>query len=455
MPNSGRIPTSARTTLALLFLINLLNFYDRQILAAVTEPVRLEFGLSDTAIGWLGTAFTLFYAAVGLPLGRLSDRGSRAKLLGGGVAVWSACTAASGLAFNYWSLFVARLGVGFGEASCSPASHSLIGDLYPSAKRARALSLFMLGLPIGIFLSGVGSGLIAKAWGWRAAFFVALVPGLLLAFYISRIVEPARGAADAAGHADAAVSLGGSSTSAGSSTLASILAPYLALWRIPTLRWIVLSGALHNFNAYAVNAFMPALLSRYHGLGIADANIVAAITLGLVGVVALLAGGSLADRARHWRPDGRLLLGTAAFTVATPCIYFALALAPGAIVPFMVLMGFGWMCFYFYYATVYASVHDVVPAHLRGTAMAFYFFWMYVLGGAFGTAILGMLSDRFARRAMEAAGRTVMTDAVRATGLHDAFIIVPIICAALALVLFAASRTVERDMRRLERPSVP
>ncbi len=439
MPESTPVPTSARTTLILLFLINLLNFYDRQILATVTEPVRREFGLSDGAIGWLGTAFTLFYAAIGLPLGRLSDRGSRARLLGWGVTVWSVCTAASGLAINYWTLFAARLGVGFGEASCSPASHSLIGDLYPSAKRARALSLFMLGLPIGIFLAGVFSGLIAKAWGWRAAFFVAIVPGLVLAYAVSRIVEPPRGSAD---HAATSTSAPTHATAA-----AGFWAPYLALWRIPTLRWIVLSGALHNFNAYAVNAFMPAYLGRYHGLTIANANIVAGITLGLVGVFSLVFGGMLSDRARHWRPNGRLIVGSIALAISSPCVYFALALAPGAIVPFMMLMGLGWMCFYLYYATVYASVHDVVPAHLRGTAMAVYFFWMYVLGGAFGTAILGMLSDRLAHRAMEATGSTVMTDAIRAMGLHDAFFIVPAIGMTLALVLFAASRTVERDIR--------
>jgi len=429
------IPTSAGTTLVLLFLVNLLNFYDRQILAAVTEPLRLEFALSDGAIGWLGTAFTLFYAAVGLPLGRLADRGSRARILGVGVAVWSACTAASGLAWNYWSLFAARMGVGFGEASCSPAANSLIGDLYPSTRRARAISLFMLGLPIGIFLSGVGSGLIAKAWGWRMAFFVATVPGLVLAYFVSRIVEPSRGGA------------AGTSTHAHAATTASLWTPYLELWRIPTLRWIVMSGALHNFNAYAVNAFMPAYLGRYHGLEIASANIVAGITLGLVGVVSLLLGGVASDRLRQWRPNGRLILGSVAMAVASPCVFFALSLAPGAIAPFMALMGLGWMCFYLYYSAVYAAVHDVVPARLRGTAMAVYFFWMYVLGGAFGTAILGMLSDRFARRAMTAAGSVEMSNAFRATGLHDAFFIVPAIGLALAVVLYAASRTLTKDMQ--------
>ena len=197
MPTPMPTPTRARNALFLLFCVNLLNFYDRQIIAVVTEPVRREFGLSDTAIGWLSTAFVLFYAAVGLPLGRWADLGSRSKLLGVGVTIWSLATAASGLAFNYWSLFAARLGVGFGEAAASPASNSLIGDLYPATRRARAISLFMLGLPIGIFLSNLLSGMIAKGYGWRMSFYVATIPGLILAVLVSRIVEPPRGAADA------------------------------------------------------------------------------------------------------------------------------------------------------------------------------------------------------------------------------------------------------------------
>jgi len=133
--------------LAVLFCLNALNFYDRQILGAVAEPVRKELGLSDTKIGLLGTAFTLLYAAVGVPFGRLADTWTRNRLLSLGVAAWSLLTAASGFVHGYWALFATRLGVGIGEASCAPAASSLIGDLFPAGQRARALSIFMLGLP--------------------------------------------------------------------------------------------------------------------------------------------------------------------------------------------------------------------------------------------------------------------------------------------------------------------
>src|SRR5437773_8254427 len=130
----------------ILFAINTMNFFDRQMLGAVGEPIRKEWGLSDSALGALGTAFTLLYAFVGVPFGRLTDRTKRTRLLSMGVFVWSLMTAVSGAALSFWQLFAARLGVGVGEASCAPAATSLIGDLFPAIRRAMALSIFMLGL---------------------------------------------------------------------------------------------------------------------------------------------------------------------------------------------------------------------------------------------------------------------------------------------------------------------
>jgi len=427
--------SKATYALWVLFGINMMNFFDRQILAAVTEPIRMEWHLNDTALGWLNTAFVLLYAAVGVPLGRLSDRWLRTRILSIGVSVWSVFTAASGLAWNYWSLFAVRLGVGVGEASCAPAANSLIGDLFPPQKRARAISIFMLGLPIGIFTSNLSSGIIAKAYGWRVMFFIACIPGLILAVLALRIREPHRGAAEE--HHVAGAQQEGS--------------PYWRVLRIPTIWWIILSGALHNFNAYAVNAFLPAFLGRYHGMDLRQANTIAAIVLGAVGVVGLLGGGWAADKFRQTRANGRMLLATASLLVSTPLVYLALDRPKGDLVGFMLLMGFGWMLIYVYYATVYAAIQDVVEPGLRATAMALYFFAMYVLGGSFGTSILGMLSDHYARQAMTAAGATAMTEAFRAEGLHNAFYVVPLVSLILAGVLYAGSRTIAKDMDKLQR----
>jgi len=427
--------TKAGFALSVLFGINMMNFFDRQILAAVTEPIRMEWHLNDTALGWLNTAFVLLYAAVGVPLGRLSDRWLRTKILSLGVTIWSLFTAASGLAWNYWSLFAVRLGVGVGEASCAPAANSLIGDLFPPHKRARAISIFMLGLPIGIFASNLSSGIIAKTYGWRITFFIACIPGLILAVLALKIREPHRGGAE--DHNIVGLQQEGS--------------PYWRVLRIPTIWWIILSGALHNFNAYAVNAFLPAFLGRYHGMDLRQANTIAAVVLGAVGVAGLLGGGWAADKLRKTRANGRMLLASASLFVSTPLVYLALDRPKGDLVGFMLLMGFGWMLIYVYYATVYAAIQDVVEPGLRATAMALYFFAMYVLGGSFGTSILGMLSDHYARQAMTAAGATAMTEAARAEGLHSAFYVVPLVSLILAAVLYAGSRTIAKDMERLQR----
>ena len=420
--------------LLVLFGINMMNFYDRQIPAAVTEPMRKEFLLTDTQIGLLATAFTLIYAVAGVPLGRLSDTRARKKILAAGVTVWSVLTAASGFARSYATLFAARLGVGIGEASCAPAANSLIGDLYPPQKRARAISIFMLGLPIGIFLSNLLSGRLAAAYNnWRVPFLVACVPGLILAVLAFRIREPRRGAAD--GYTVPPVT-------------SSTRNPYLAVLSIPTMWWIIASGALHNFNAYAVNAFLPAYLGRYHGLGLKDANTITAFVLGAVGVVGLLGGGLAADWITRRRKDGRMLLAALSLAISTPCVYLALGQPKGSIIPFMMLMGIGWMLIYVYYVTVYSAIQDVVDPGSRATAMALYFFAMYVLGGSFGTTILGLLSDHYANKAMLDAGGTQI-EAFRAAGLHSAFYVVPLVSLLLAGVLWAGSRTIAKDMSKL------
>jgi MFS family permease len=415
-----------------LFGINTMNFYDRQILSAVAEPVRKEWGLSDTSLGLLGTAFTLLYAFVGVPFGRMADTRSRKWLLCVGCAVWSLLTAASGLAQNAWQLFVARLGVGVGEASCAPAANSLIGDLYPPKQRSRALSIFMLGLPVGMFFSFLISGLIAHKFGWRAAFYLACLPGLALAALAAWLPEPGRGASE--GRVDAAHRPG---------------SPYAVVLGIPTLLWIIASGALHNFNMYATTSFMVPFLARYHALDLKTAAFAAALALGVSGAVGLLAGGWAADRFGGARANGRLLLSAVVMAAAAPFVYLALRLPGGAIVPFVVLMGAGLTCVYVYYSSVYAAIQDVVEPALRGTAMSVYFLAMYVLGASLGPVGTGMLSDFFARRAMSEAGATAMSEAFKAAGLHHAMYVIPVLCLALAAVLYAASRTVVRDMARL------
>jgi predicted MFS family arabinose efflux permease len=451
-------------TLLVLLGINTMNFFDRQVLGAVGEPIKREYRLSDAELGLLGSAFIYLYALVGIPLGYWADVGRRKTILAAGATLWSLLTSLSGFAWSFASLFVMRLGVGIGEASCAPAANSLLGDLFPPQRRARALSVFMFGLPLGLGLSFVISGEIAHFWGWRGALFAAGLPGLVLGLLVFRIPEPSRGAAEAHDV--------GSARREGS--------PLGTVLRIPTMWWIILSGALHNFNMYALGQFLSPLLIREYGIRIDRANWIAGIVYGFGGGLGILLGGWFCDRLMRRRISGRLEVAALALLIATPCLFLALQESRGHVLAFA-----GWMlpacvCLYVYYSGVYATIQDIVEPALRGTAMALYFCAMYLLGAAQGPWATGLTSDHFAQRAAASnpdgvpavvallsgsptAGSPVQPPWAAlgiifrenrraiATGLHQAMYLTVVLSAALVLVLLAASWTVRSDFEKLQR----
>jgi len=414
-------------SLAVLFAVNVLNFYDRGVLGALVEPIRREFSLSDTQIGALTTVFTLLYAVVGLPAGRAADTWSRKKLLALGVSVWAGLTAWGGLASSYLMLLLSRLGVAVGECVCAPAATSWIGDLFPASRRSRALALFMLGVPIGLALSFSISGPVAQARGWRTALVLAALPAVALVPLLLTLREPERGAAEAApAHTASAWSL----------------------LRIPTLWWIIASGALVNFNLYALSAFLPAFLTRFHGLSVGRAGFWAGVGSGVAGVAGGLVAGAWGDRAIRRRPNGRMLAAGQTSLLAAPAALCGIAQPAGSasLAIWCIMAAYGLLNMY--YGFVYASIHDIVAPRLRGTTMALYFLAMYLCGAAFGPLITGRLSDFLARRAAAAAGSAALTEASRAAGLHQAMYLIPALALALSLVLFAGARTIARDMAR-------
>jgi MFS family permease len=432
----AKAASGAKYALFLLFAINLLNFFDRQLLGALGEPVRHEFHLSDTALGFLGTIFTIIYAFVGLPLGALSDRWSRNKLIALGTAFWSILTAATGFAQNYAQIFIARLGVGVGEATCAPAGQSLIGDLFPPQQRAKAMGVFMLGLPAGIFLAYISAGAIATRYGWRAAFWFACIPGIILAVMALRIPEPLRGGLDP----------GRVITTAKN----AVKSPFAAVLGLPTMWWIIMSGIFHNFNMYAINSFNTPFLQRFHEMSLLNASYVSSISVGAVGAIGLLVGGWLADKVSARRRNGRLLVAASAMAIAAPCIFMAINQPKGSITAYIVFMTLGTITMFVYYATVYAAIQDVIEPRLRGMAVAIYFCFMYILGASMGPVGTGALSDHFAHKAMTDAGASTMTEAFKAIGLHNAMYAIPILALAAAFVLFMASRTMDKDVRKQE-----
>ena len=418
-------------SVVVLFAINILNFYDRHVPAALVEPMRKEFHLSDTQIGLIGSAFIWIYAIIGVPLGRIADTASRKKLLAWGVVIWTALTASAGLATTYTFLLFSRVGVGVGEAACAPTATSWLGDLFPPDKRSRVLALFMLGVPVGGALGYFFSGPIAQAYGWRAAMVFAAVPALLLVPALLMLEEPQRGASEL-------------------HPAPLVRASMWNVLRIPTLWWIILSGALLNFNAYAFATFLPAFLSRVHGVSLAKSG----IDTGILYLIGGVAGGTLAgfigDSIVHRRKDGRLLCASALALTAIPFACIGILQPAGSLHLAMVFLALTYGSLTTYYGLVYSAIQDIVPPNQRASAMAVYFMAMYMCGASFGPLFTGKLSDVLARRAAALAGSPSVTETFRAVGLQQAMLIIPVLCLALAFVLYMGSRTIIADMAKRE-----
>ncbi len=431
--------TPIYASLAVLFLINVLNFYDRNVGNALTEPLKHEFKLSDQEIGFMGSAFIWLYAIVGVPLGRLADHSNRKYILVGGVLVWSLLTAMNSFAQTYTHLILARLGVAVGEAVVAPTATSWIGDLFPADKRARALAIFMLGVPLGGALSYMLSGPVAQAFGWRIAMVIAAVPALFLAPALLFLEEPKRGAMEAHGH----------STAAGES-MWSVL-------RIPTMWWIIASGALLNFNMYAIHSFLPSLLIRVHGLSLAQAGIGVGTIMAIGGLSGALLAANLGDRVIRTHQNGRLMLAAVFAVLGAPAAYLGIVQPNGSIWVASVFMVLAYASCNSYYGLVYSSIQDIVAPRQRASTMSIYFMAMYLCGASLGPLLTGTLSDWRARVAAQTAGSAVITAQHRAIGLQEAMLVVPVLLLLLGAVLYAGSRTVAADMgkRQLELAGVP
>ena len=415
-----------KSSLAVLFLVNVLNFYDRQALGAVLEPLRHEFQLTDTQLGGLVTMFTVVFALAGLPLGRLADTARRKRLLALGVTAWTALTALGGVAVSYGTLLATRLGVGIGEAVCTPAAASWIGDLVPVRQRARAMAGFMTAVPVGIMLSSAISGPVAQAHGWRVALMLAAAPGLVLVPAVLCLTEPVRADRSADGR--------------GAGLHGSPHGWLRGLMRIPALWWMAVSGALVNFGLYSFSTFLPAFLTRVHGLSVAQAGVWTGIGSGASGILGGIAAGVWGDRIIRTRHNGRMLLAAGAALAAALPAFAAIQLPPGRAAAAVPLLMAAYGLLQMYYGLVYSSIQDIVEPGMRGAAMAAYFVVTYLGGASWGPLITGGLSDHFAWEAARASGSAVVTEAARAIGLHHAMYAIPAVSVVLAGVLWMGAR---------------
>lgn len=369
----------ARYALAVMVGINFLNYLDRYILPTVGAQVQREFHLSDTQFGAVLTAFLLVYAVSTIPFGIWADRGVRRAVIGTGVAIWSVATLFTGLVRSFPQLFAARAVLGVGEASYYPAGTSLMADYFPKSSRGRAMSIWSAGTALGIAVGFAGGGLVAAHFGWRVAFYMTAVPGLILAALAFRLREPLRGATEASGPR-------------GPRAQSITVAHFRALLAIPTLRaTIAAETALFFVLAGAAN-WLPTYLGRRFGLGLASAGTLSGAALVVGGLIGTLSGGWLADRFALRRPRANLEVGIAGFVAGAFLVTGAL-LAPSLLL-FMPLLFLGVVALYLYTGPYTAIKQNVVLPTLRASAVTLALLIEHLLGDSYSPAAIGFVSDR-------------------------------------------------------------
>ncbi|HEY0492351.1 MAG TPA: MFS transporter [Candidatus Dormibacteraeota bacterium] len=372
-------PGYARYVLGVMVGINFLNYLDRYILPVVASKIQDEFHLSDTAIGGLGTAFLLVYAVSALPFGLWADRGVRRTVVAVGVTIWSLATLLTGLARNYAQLFAARALLGIGEASYYPAGTSLLGDYFPRSQRGRAMSIWGAGTAVGIAVGFAGGGVVAGVFGWRAAFYLTAIPGLLFALLAFRLREPLRGAAEAGGPAT------GPATRVGLRRFRQLLA-------IPSLRATIAAETLLFFVLGGAAFWLPEYLHRRFGLGTAGAGTLAGGVLVVGGLIGTLSGGVIADWwSRRRGATANLPIGAVGFLLGAIFVTLAL-LAPGP-ASFVPLFLLGVIALYLYSGPYTAIKQNVVLPTFRASAVTLSLLIEHLLGDSYSPIAIGRLSD--------------------------------------------------------------
>jgi len=373
-----------RYTLGVLVVVYTFNFIDRQILSILIEPIKADLGVSDFGMGLLsGTAFAIFYATLGMPLALIADRWNRRNLIGLSLAIWSGMTALSGLAMNFWQLAVARIGVGIGEAGCSPSAHSMLADLYPAKERATALGIYSLGIPIGIMFGLFAGGAIADAFGWRIAFFVVGIPGLILSAVVFLTVkEPPRGLAD------------GHSPSLAAPNHASIIEVFRFLAARRSFVQMGIGGGLTAFVGYGLVTWAPTFFVRSHDMSLTEAGFWLGLVLGIPGGLGIVAGGWFSDR--FGARDTRWYLWVVVIALAAGVPLSAAAFLVEAWWLSLLLLCFPVMLGNFYQGTTFAQTQGLAPVRMRAVAAAILLFVLNFIGFIFGPPAVGILSDLLA-----------------------------------------------------------
>ncbi|HIJ94707.1 MAG TPA: MFS transporter [Desulfuromonadales bacterium] len=379
-----------RYALGLLLTVNLLNYIDRQVLFAVFPLIKNDLQLSDTALGFLGSAFMLSYMLLAPLFGWLGDRWSRTGLAAGGLVVWSLATALAGLAPGYRSLVAARATVGVGEASFGTVSPGIVADFFPKERRGQILSLFYAAIPVGSALGYLLGGILGQRYGWHSAFLLVGLPGLLLALPLALLRTPARGG-------DVSLSdVGGPHKSGEEKTAAS---GYASLAKNHSFICNTLAMAAMTFAMGGLAQWLPTFLNRVHGVDVAKGNMLFGATTVVAGILGTLAGGWLGDRWQKKSAQGYLLVSGWGFLLGTPFAVWAI-LAPG-LSSCMTAIFMAEFFLFLNTGPLNTVIINVTIPVMRAMAFAVNIFFIHALGDAISPSILGWFSDRWdLRRAL-------------------------------------------------------
>ena len=432
------------TALALLFLVSFFNYMDRYMLAVLLPAIKADLQLSDTQIGFItGLAFTLFYVTMGIPIARLADRYNRKNIIAIALSFWSAMTALCGVAQNFMQLAVARVLVGVGEAGASPPSHSLIADLFPVEKRARALSVYSLGAPVGILVGFMLGGWITQLYGWRAALFTVGIPGILVALVVYRkLHEPARGAADGLAQKSEApprhAGLDPASSVANGLPQKIEMPPFWfslkTLMSSPTFRHLSVGTGLYTVVWLGVVQWLPSFFTRSFGLEIGEVGTWLAIILSVSQIIGMLLGGWLADRLGAadlrwyvWVPSLAILVSTPMFALTfltqNPTLAFL-----SLFLPFMIGVMQG--------PPSFAVAQGLADVRMRAMAAALLLLITNLIGGGIGPQAVGIMSDYLAAGYQQDSLRYALLAVSLVFGLWS------------SLHYFLAGKTIRREFRK-------
>jgi len=410
MTDAAAAPTSAaagptdyspgykQTVLWLLVLAYTFNFIDRTIISTIGQAIKVDLHLTDTELGLLGgIAFAALYTTLGIPIARLAERWNRVNIISIAIVIWSGFTVLCGAAMNFWQLLLMRVGVGVGEAGLSPPAHSLISDYFEPKKRASALAIYSFGIPLGSMFGAIAGGWIAQTFGWRWAFVVVGLPGVIIAILLKLLVkEPARGHADAVERGVAPETIAPKpppfSLATEFSELASVAGTLFGKW--PVLH-IVLGVTIASFAGYGSGAFGAPYFIRQFGLDLATVGFVFGLVGGISAGLGTLLGGFVTDFLGKRSAAWYAIVPAIGLAVATPIYIYAylqndwryaaaILLIPG-------------IFHYVYLGPTFGVVQNVIELRRRATATALLFFFLNLIALGGGPPFTGWLIDQLAQ----------------------------------------------------------